>query len=186
MENEDYFHWLKTGNDDIFVFWYSNYSRPTGSLFTRSEISAKFAKPSSFEAEGLEPSKSSVFPGDAQKNRFSMSAKSTKNRIVVEKCTKRIHPLILREKSCPFKVGSHHPIFASNYSLAHFFRQTIRRVNANFWQVSSSVCVLDENGICSSFIQLDQKNRQSLTFPSSILLNIYTKWPPQLGLAAVK
>ena len=33
---------------------------------------------------------------------------------------------------------------------------------------------------------LDQKNPQSLILPRSILLNIFTKWPPQLGLAAVK
>ena len=45
--NEGYFHWLKAGDDDIFVVRYSNYSRPTGSLFTKSEISAKSAKPSS-------------------------------------------------------------------------------------------------------------------------------------------
>ena len=45
--NEGYFHWLKTGEDDIFVVRYSNYSRPTGSLFTKSEISVKSAKPSS-------------------------------------------------------------------------------------------------------------------------------------------
>ena len=46
--NQDYFHWLKTGDDGIFVVRYSNYSRPTGSLLTKSEISAKSAKPSSF------------------------------------------------------------------------------------------------------------------------------------------
>ena len=46
--NEGYFHWLKAIDDDIFVVRYSNYSRPTGSLFTKSEISAKSAKPTSF------------------------------------------------------------------------------------------------------------------------------------------
>ena len=45
-------------------------------------------------------------------------------------------------------------------------------MDANFWQVSSSFGVLDEN-------------RTSLIFPRSILLNIFTKWPPQLGLAVV-
>ena len=46
--NEGYFHWLKTNDDDIFVVRYSNYRRSTGSLFTKSEISVKSAKPSSF------------------------------------------------------------------------------------------------------------------------------------------
>ena len=39
--NEGSFHWLKTGDDDIFAVRYSNYSRPTGSLFTKFEISGK-------------------------------------------------------------------------------------------------------------------------------------------------
>ena len=33
-----------------------------------------------FEAEGLKPLKSAVFPRDAQKNKFPKSAKSQKNR----------------------------------------------------------------------------------------------------------
>ena len=33
-----------------------------------------------FDAEGLEPSKSAIFPRDVQKNTFSMSAKSAKTR----------------------------------------------------------------------------------------------------------
>ena len=64
LEMKAIFHWLKTGDDDIFVVRYSNYSRPTVSLFTISEISAK----------------SAVFPRDSQKNTFSMSTKSAKNR----------------------------------------------------------------------------------------------------------
>ena len=31
--NEGYFHWLKTGDNEFFVVRYSNYSRPTESLF---------------------------------------------------------------------------------------------------------------------------------------------------------
>ena len=73
-KNEAYFHCLKTGDDDIFVVKYSICSRPIGTLCTKSEISAKS------EAEGLKTSKSAVFPRDAQKNTFLMSAKSTKNR----------------------------------------------------------------------------------------------------------
>ena len=46
--NEGYFHWLKAGDNDIFVIRYSNHRGLTGSLFTKSEISAKYAKPSSF------------------------------------------------------------------------------------------------------------------------------------------
>ena len=46
--NEGYFHWLKTGDDDIFVVRYSNCSLKTGSLFTKSEVSAKSGKLSSF------------------------------------------------------------------------------------------------------------------------------------------
>ena len=45
--NEGYFHLLKTGDNDIFVVRYSNYSRPTGNLYTKFEIFAKSAKPSS-------------------------------------------------------------------------------------------------------------------------------------------
>ena len=107
----------------------------------------------------------------------------SKTCITIWKNCVLITPIILTESlvhgSC-LKVGSHDPIFASNYSSAHFFRQQLD-VNANFWQVSSSFCVLDENRTCSIFIQLDQKNRLSLIFPRSILLNIFTKWPPQLG-----
>ena len=46
--NEGYFHWLKTGDDNIFVVRYSKNGRPIGSLFTKSGISAKSTKPSSF------------------------------------------------------------------------------------------------------------------------------------------
>ena len=46
--NEGSFHWLKTSDDDIFAVRYSNYSRSTGSLFTKCEISGKSVKPSSF------------------------------------------------------------------------------------------------------------------------------------------
>ena len=46
--------------------------------------------------------------------------------------------------------------------------------------------VLDENRKCSISIRLDQKSRQFLIFPRSILQNIFTKWPPLLDLAAVK
>ena len=46
--NEGYFDWMKTGDDDNFIVRYSDYTRPTGSLFTKSEISAKSAKASSF------------------------------------------------------------------------------------------------------------------------------------------
>ena len=78
----------------------------------------------------------------------------------------------------------------SNFCVQLFFssliQTTIGHVNVNFWQVSSSFCVLDENRTCYNLIQLDQKNCQSLIFPRLILLNIFTKWPPQLGLAAVK
>ena len=45
--NEGYIHWLKTGDEDIFVVQHSNNSRPTGSIFTKFLISAKSAKPSS-------------------------------------------------------------------------------------------------------------------------------------------
>ena len=37
--------------------------------------------------------------------------------------------------------------------------------------------VLDENRTCSVSIRLDQKSRQFLIFPRSILQNIFTKWP---------
>ena len=54
--NEGYFHGLRTGDNDIFVVRYSNYSRPTGILFAKSEIPANSAKLSvpAFEEEGFE------------------------------------------------------------------------------------------------------------------------------------
>ena len=62
------------------------------------------------------------------------------------------------------KVGSHDPIFASNYSLAHFFRQQLD-VWTPIFDKFPAVFVI--------FIQLDQKNRQFLIFTRSILLNIF-------------
>ena len=54
------------------------------------------------------------------------------------------------------KVSSRDPIFASNCSLANLFRQQL-----DAWTpIFDSFCVLDEN--------------------------MFIKWPPQLGLAAVK
>ena len=76
--NEGYFHWLKTGGDDIL----SNFSKPTGSLFT-----TKSAKPSSFEAEGFEAFEICRFPRDAQRNTFSMSAKNRRGRKMYRKNT---------------------------------------------------------------------------------------------------
>ena len=43
-----------------------------------------------------------------------------------------------------------------------------------------------ENRTCSISFRLDQKSRQFLIFPRSILQNIFTKWPPLLDMAAVK
>ena len=48
------------------------------------------------------------------------------------------------------------------------------------------IFALDENRTCSIFIQLDQKSRQLLIFLRSVLQNIFAKWLPPLGLAAVK
>ena len=78
----------------------------------------------------------------------------------------------------------------SNFFIQLFFsplfKTTIGCVNANFSQVSDIFYVLDENRTCSISIRLDQKSRQFLTFPRSILQNIFTKWPPLLDLAPVK
>ena len=79
--NESYFHWLKTGNKDIFVVRYSNYSGLTGSLFTKYEIFA-------FEAEGFEAFGTCCFLRDAQKDTFSKSTKNIRGR----KMYKKIHP----------------------------------------------------------------------------------------------
>ena len=54
LETKSIFIGWKLVTTTFLLFPYSNYSRPTGSLFTKSEIPAKSAKPSSFEAEGLE------------------------------------------------------------------------------------------------------------------------------------
>ena len=94
------------------------------------------------------------------------------------------------EQSVPSKIavkaGSHDPIFASNYSLAHFFRQQLGVWMPIFDKFPAVFVYWMKIEHVSVFIQLDQKNRQSLIFPCSILLNIFTKWPPELGLAAVK
>ena len=78
----------------------------------------------------------------------------------------------------------------SNFFIQLFFsplfKTTIGCVNDNFWQVSDTFYALDENRACSISIRLDQKSRQFLIFPCSILQNILTKWPPLLDLAAVK
>ena len=52
------------------------------------------------------------------------------------------------------------------------FKTTIGCVNANFWQVSEIVCVLDEIRTYFIFFQLDQMNRQFLIFPRSVLQSI--------------
>ena len=70
------------------------------------------------------------------------------------------------------KVGSHDPIFSSNYS--------------SVLQVSDIFYALDESRTCSIFIQLDQKSPQFFIFPRSILRNIFTKWPPLMALSALK
>ena len=48
-------------------------------------------------------------------------------------------------------------------------------MNANFLQVSHIFYVWYENRTCSVSIRLDQKNRQCLVFPRSILRNIFYK-----------
>ena len=72
------------------------------------------------------------------------------------------------------KVGSHDPIFASIYSLIHFFKQQLD-VWMPIFDKFRHFCLLDENRTCFIFIQLDEKNRQFLIFPRSTLLNIVTK-----------
>ena len=90
--NEGYFQWLNTGDDDIFVVRYSNYSRPTGSLLTKSGISAKSANLPAFGAEGFEAFEICRFSKRCSKNTFSMSA-SLGEPEEAEKCTKRTHQL---------------------------------------------------------------------------------------------
>ena len=89
--NESYFHWLKTGDDNIFVVRFLNYSRPTGSVFTKSEISAKSAKPS-FQAEGFEAFEICRFSERCPKGIRFRCLQSLRKTEEAEKCTKRIHP----------------------------------------------------------------------------------------------
>ena len=65
------------------------------------------------------------------------------------------------------KVGSHDPIFSSNYSSAHFLRQQLDVWTPIFDKFSTFFMYWIS-------IRLDQKNRQFLIFLRSILQNIWT------------
>ena len=92
--NESYFHWLKTGDDEIFVVRYSNHIRPTGSLFTKSEISAKSTKPSSSWGRRLWSLRNLPFFREMPKRIRFRCLRSLREPEEAETCTKRIHPKI--------------------------------------------------------------------------------------------
>ena len=85
--NKGYFHWLKTADDDIFVIRYSNYSKPTGNLLTKFEISTKSAKPSSFWGRRFWSLQNLPFFREMPKRICSRCLRSLPKIEETEKCT---------------------------------------------------------------------------------------------------